>query len=303
MDGGEIAGRRRESGPELEQAADLGAAEAVDGLVGVADHDEVTAVPGDRGQQPLLGGVGVLVLVDHDEVEAGAQRRPPGRGLGVDDGAVHQLGVVEGAELVEHGQVVVEEARRRGPVGPAPGLRRHPGEVRRLEAEAPGPGEQRADLVGEAARAQGDAEVVGPVAAPVGPVACEHVAHDDVLLGPGQQPQRASEVLQRPGLPREGVGEGVEGPRRLGLDGASEARRDAVAQLLGGAAGEREGEDAVGRGSGLHPTGDRLDEGGGLAGAGTGQHEQGSVAGLGHCVGDSLLSVVEDDPADGRQRA
>ncbi len=53
-------------GREVEDAADVGAAEPVDRLVGVADDDEVAAVAGERPQQGDLAGVGVLVLVDED---------------------------------------------------------------------------------------------------------------------------------------------------------------------------------------------------------------------------------------------
>ncbi len=54
---------------EVEDVLHLGAPEAVDGLVGVADHDQVAAVPGQAAQQRLLGGVGVLVFVhEHDVV-------------------------------------------------------------------------------------------------------------------------------------------------------------------------------------------------------------------------------------------
>ena len=49
---------------ELDDAARLGAAEGVDGLVGVADGDQVAAAAGEQLEQLDLGGVGVLVLVD-----------------------------------------------------------------------------------------------------------------------------------------------------------------------------------------------------------------------------------------------
>ena len=71
--------RVREPVAELEQPAHLGAAEGVDGLVRVADDDEVAAVAGERLQQPLLRRVGVLVLVDDDQVVPRAQRLAPRR--------------------------------------------------------------------------------------------------------------------------------------------------------------------------------------------------------------------------------
>ena len=211
----------------------------------------------------------------------------------MDDGPVDELGVVERAELVEDLEVFLEEARGGPPVGASPGLGGELREVGRLEAEAPRPGQQGPDLVGEPAGAQGDRELLGPLAQPVGPVADEQLAHHDVLLGTGQQPQGAPGVLGRPRLPRQGVGEGVEGPRRLRLDGATQPGGDPVAQLLRRPPGEREGEDAVRRGPRLDPGGDRGDERGRLARARAGEHEQRTVTGGGHRVDDGLLGLVE----------
>ena len=50
--------------------ADLGAAEAVDRLVVVPDHGQVPLLAGEQLQQPVLGVVGVLVLVHQDPAEA-----------------------------------------------------------------------------------------------------------------------------------------------------------------------------------------------------------------------------------------
>ena len=58
---------------EVEDAVDVGPAEAVDRLVGVADHDEVASVARQRLEEGDLAGVGVLVLVDEDVAVAGAQ--------------------------------------------------------------------------------------------------------------------------------------------------------------------------------------------------------------------------------------
>src|SRR5215510_997148 len=54
---------------EVENAAQICATEAIDGLVGIADHDELSSVPGDGLQEPYLGCVGVLILVDEDHRE------------------------------------------------------------------------------------------------------------------------------------------------------------------------------------------------------------------------------------------
>ncbi len=51
---------------ELEDVADVGAPEGVDRLVRVADHAEIPVLLGQELQQPVLGMVRVLVLVDQD---------------------------------------------------------------------------------------------------------------------------------------------------------------------------------------------------------------------------------------------
>ena len=56
---------------ELEDVADVGAAEAVDRLRVVADDHQVAVLAGEQLQPPVLGVVGVLVLVDEHVAEAG----------------------------------------------------------------------------------------------------------------------------------------------------------------------------------------------------------------------------------------
>ena len=79
-----LSGRPRPRGAEVarevEDAADLGAPEGVDRLVGVADDDEVAAVAGESLEQADLARVGVLVLVDEDPGSTGvaAARARPG---------------------------------------------------------------------------------------------------------------------------------------------------------------------------------------------------------------------------------
>ena len=57
---------------EVEDVADVGVAEAVDRLVLVADDHQVAVLCGEQLQQPVLGVVGVLVLVDQDVAEGAA---------------------------------------------------------------------------------------------------------------------------------------------------------------------------------------------------------------------------------------
>ena len=54
---------------ELEDVADVGAAEAVDRLVRVADREQVAVLLGEQLEEAVLGVVRVLVLVDEDVAE------------------------------------------------------------------------------------------------------------------------------------------------------------------------------------------------------------------------------------------
>ena len=107
--GGLAVGPREVVG-EVEDASHLGAAEGIDRLMGVADRDQVAALPGDGLQHRDLTGVGVLVLVHEDVCELGAQLvAVQGR---LDGGAADQVGVVDGAAVVEDGEVLLEERSR-----------------------------------------------------------------------------------------------------------------------------------------------------------------------------------------------
>ena len=55
---------------ELENVADVRPAEPVDRLRVVPDHHQVAVLPGQQLQPPVLGMVGVLILVDHHMPEA-----------------------------------------------------------------------------------------------------------------------------------------------------------------------------------------------------------------------------------------
>ncbi len=118
------AGRGPEVGREVEDAAGLGAPEGVDRLVGVPDHDHVPPVAGDGLQQPHLGGIGVLVLVDEDRRHLAPQSVDDRRVGEQDPAAVHQLGVVQHLLGVEHVEVLVEELPDRLPTPVARRARR-----------------------------------------------------------------------------------------------------------------------------------------------------------------------------------
>ncbi len=187
LDLGGAAVRVPEGLRELQDAVDVGAPERVDGLVRVPDGDQLAPAAGQPPQQPDLGRVGVLVLVDEDRVVALAQAPLDLRALGEQHRAVHQLGVVEDAAQVEDVEVVGEEVRGGGPVG-APHALGEAGQLVLAQPELAAAGEHGADLVGEAAGGQAGAQVERPgdpgAAAPgVLGAAGEQLADHDVLLG------------------------------------------------------------------------------------------------------------------------
>ena len=135
---------------ELGDVADVGAAERVDRLVGIAHHGEVSVLLGQHRQQPELGVVGVLVLVHHDVAEA---LLPGGAGIGVgleqehrlQDHVVevHRVGGVQPAlvEGVHRGDGLLEEVAHLVAVGlrrQEPVLRPRDGGVHRPRREALG---------------------------------------------------------------------------------------------------------------------------------------------------------------------
>ncbi len=276
---------------ELQDAVDVGAAERVDGLVRVADGDQLPPAAGQPPQQPDLGRVGVLVLVDEDRVVALAQAPLDLGALGEQHGAVHQLGVVEDAAQVEDVEVVGEEVRGGGPVG-APHALGETGQLVLAQPELTAAGEDGADLVGETAGGQAGPQVERPgdpgAAAPgVLGAAGEQLADHDVLLGAGEQPQRLGVVGRVLVGAEQGVAEGVEGGGLRGGGagtggGGGEPSGHPVAQLHGGLAAEGEDEDPLGVGAVLDPPGDGLDQGRGLARARSGEHQQRTARVLDH---------------------
>jgi hypothetical protein len=152
---------RAESVGELQDPVQIRAAEGVDRLVGIAHHDQLAAVPGERLQQPDLRRIGVLVFVHEDHAVGGAQLLAHLGGLGDEHGAMHQFGVVQHAARVGHVQVLGEEARRRPPVRPVRAL----GELaqpRRVEALLPRAQQHGPQLLREAPRPQRGAQGRGP---------------------------------------------------------------------------------------------------------------------------------------------
>ena len=106
------------------ERADVGAAEAVDRLVWIADHDQLPAIPGQGVQHVLLRGVSVLVLIDEYDVVS-PPFPVPGHAAGQQAaGDPDDLGVVIGRNRreVEPGRIGVKEPAGRHPVvAAAPG--------------------------------------------------------------------------------------------------------------------------------------------------------------------------------------
>ncbi len=277
----------RERPREVEDAADLGTPEGVDGLVRVTHHGQVATVPGEGPQQPHLARVGVLVLVDEDVREPGPQVGPDRRLLGQQHRAVDQLGVVDEALVVEDHLVLLHEQGGRGE------LRRVGGvaellEVERVEPLLPGPGQHLLHLAGEPAG--GDRLVQRGRPQGGVPVAGEQLLEDDVLLRSRQQPQRRGVQVGGGVAAHQSVGEGVERRAEGGRHRAAEPGGDPVAELLGGLAAEGQRQHRLrARAPSLDAVDDRLDQGRGLAGAGPGEHQQRAARVVDH----RLLEPVE----------
>ena len=60
----------RERFLEFEDVSDVGTSERIDGLIAVTDDEDVSMVVGEFEHNVVLCGVGVLVFVDEDMMEA-----------------------------------------------------------------------------------------------------------------------------------------------------------------------------------------------------------------------------------------
>ena len=101
--------------------------------------------------------------------------------------------------------------------------------------------------------------------------ALQRLPDAELLLGPGQQPDRRGHAVGVRAHPvgepaQQRVSEGVEGHHQRGDGGPAQPGGDPSPQVGGGAAGEGEHQDPVRRDpAALDPLDDRLDQGGGLA--------------------------------------
>ena len=207
--------------------------------------------------------------------------------VGLDHRAPDQVGVVGGALVVEDVEVALEE-QAGGDVGREVVLAAERGEGGAVHALLAGPREHHLHLAREAAGLQGAVERLWPPHR-LG-VGTEQLAEHDVLLGGAEQAKRGVVELARGIAADQAVGEGVDGRAHRRAGGAAEAGGDAVAELLGGLAGERQRQHAVGTRTALDAARDGLDQGRGLARAGAGEDEQRAT----RVVDDALLVVVED---------
>ena len=289
-DGRGVAVQGEEAVGELLDAAHVGAAEPVDGLVGVTDDDEVAAVPGEVVQKRLLRGVGVLVLVhEHDVV--GVLLPDPDLLVGEEAGGhVDQLAVVVGGDGVQREPVgVALHERADGNPVVASAEASEGDEVFAEVLPLDRPEGEVAQFLGEPARGEGGPQPLRPVARPVGQFALQQAAHLQELLRAGQQ-SRWRLVVQHRVAPEQRVGVAVEGEGERRSRGAVEAARDALPQLPGGLAAERQDQDALRVDAPvLDAVDDRLDDRRRLPGARPRQHQQ-RPAGVLH---DPPLLLVE----------
>ena len=284
-DRGRLALVVRELARELEDPAHVGAAEAVDRLVRIADGDQVAAVARNRPEQRHLTGVGVLVLVhEHARVPRPQLRLVDPR---LDHAARDQVGVVDRGLATEHVEVLLQEETGGLELRNAL-VATQVDELMRVEAALAGAGDHRLHLASEAPRADGSTQRLGPPDR-LGRVG-EQLLQHDVLLGCRQQLQRGGVELRRRVAPHQPVGEGVKRRGQVARQRASEPPGHPVAQLLGGLAGEGQRQHRVGvHAPPFDPVDDRFDHGRRLAGAGSGEHEQRPA----RVVDNALLVLVE----------
>ena len=269
MRGAVVLGERdeRRAGERLRKVEDVPevrAAEGVDALRVVADHGELAMRRAHSAEDARLQQVGVLVLVhQHVVVQSGDARGEIGRRLEHRRPEEQQVVVVDEVPLLLAQRVVGEERDD---------LLLVLEEVRQLAVEQLVERELGVDVarvqvverlllrealrrLGEAQRAAGELHQVLRVA----------LVHDGEV---GRQAGGAAELAQEP------VADRVEGAavhaRARGPDEPLGARE----HLAGGAAGEGEQEDALGRDASLDEVRDAVDERARLAGARAGDDQQ-----------------------------
>ena len=254
-------------------------AERVDGLVRVAHRDELTAVAGQRVQQRLLGGVGVLVLVHQHHVVGLAltvARRRTAQQRGSDPDDLRVVIRRDGGQ-VEARDIAVQEAARGDPVVPAVGAAQ-PGQSPAVQPALGRAEQEIAQFRGETAGGQGGLEPLRPAMGgrrlSPGRLGAQHPPDLQQLLGAGQQGRR--DVPGQHELPaHQRVGVAVEGQRQGLAGGPAQPGGDPLPQVLRSLAAEGQDQHPFRVDPALgDPLGHRLDDRRGLAGPRPGQHEQ-----------------------------
>ena len=246
---------------EAEDMSGLGAAPAVDGLVVIADDGEVVVGRGEVDEELVLGGVGVLELVDHEEAPAAAEAFGEGGVLAEDDEdleeEVAEVGAALAAELVLVEVVEAGESLGVGAEGILLGL-----------------------IGGPAAVFLGVDEVLAladGAAAAVFAEAIEEGGDEATLVAVVVDGEVPVEAGPRREASKQAGAEAVEGGDDNPLGGlfVVEEGVDAVAHLGGGAVGEGDGDDGVrGLPVVVDQVGDAVGEDPGLAAAGAGEDEE-----------------------------
>ena len=251
--------RFREVGLEVEDVADVGGPEAVDRLVLVADHHQVAVLLGEQLQHPVLGVVGVLVLVDEDVTEGA----PPAL-----------ADVLEELQHVDRADQQVVEVHRVGLEHPLLVEREDFGDDLLEAADhhfAVAGGVDQLVLGAGDLPLDGARRVAFRVDPELGQAAFDH-------------PQRVALVVDREALGvAEPLGVDAQHPRAGGVEGghphrphrAADQVADPLAHLGRRLVGEGDREDLPGAGlAGRQQVGDPVGEDAGLAGAGAGQDQQ-----------------------------
>ena len=257
---------------EAQDVARLGAAEAVDELILVADRRQVAGGPGEQFEQRGLRLVGVLQLVDDQPAPARAQVGEPLRLLA-------QQPHREGEQVIERPRVAAlelaltrpphggEQRAGRGRVWTVEGLRGQEPVLGladvALELGCRGPAAAPERL--------GDLDAPAVCEQPVDDVAQVGLVVDRVALGAAErggvlaQHARAQRVKRRGGDAARGL--------------LAEQVGEPEPQLAGGAHAEGDGEDLPRRGAAAgQQVGDAVGQRARLAGAGPGHQQQRSAA-------------------------
>jgi hypothetical protein len=271
---GGLAVRGTEAIGEPHDGAAVRAAEAVDGLIGIADHDQLAAVAGQRMQEFFLSRVGVLVFVHEDDV-IGAPLPVPHGGRVSRLSDPDDLGVVVGGHRgeVEPGGIPVKEAPRGLPVVAAV-FPAEPGQAGPVQAALGRAEQEVAQLGSETPGAERRTEPLRPAGAAVRCLPSEQPADLEQLLRAGQQRGRLV-ACQHEFPAHQGVSVAVEGEGQRIPGGPAEPQGDSLSQLLRSLAAEGQYEDPARIDSAARdPAGHGLHDGGGLPRARTRQHEQ-----------------------------